>query len=415
MALESLKNVFYNLLGYFGIENVAENERSQFFGRTLAAQCTSIGPEGSSVDPEPLLKLNTADLDDARPESADTASKSSVEGSSEPAPEEGSTSEEVEKTASKEVGQESKDTPSHVSVETFSKLEGGSECQVSSEASKASRDDDAEVNNALPKSPQCSDSLSQEISSAPEDDTTNVNSTEPVDCEAEPERIEITKENTTTVETDTTSQLTSEEVNSAACSKTAVGNEDNQHLEVNPSNDIDEKEYWVPAVPSTDFYGNPAPPTLINGQECILHCILPKLSSKTLKSSAKKPTHVQTRGKVTFNSPLFSEGDFNLRILHEKVCLEFIQIDPNVIHGYVRVLNTTYVKDVTVHYTKNNWKIVRTKKAEWVETVNNGTMDRFLFTIPGRQSVGQLSFSIKFNGILDDNKGHNYTVAYEAV
>lgn len=411
MALESLKNVFYNLLSYFGIENVAENERLQFFDRTLAAQCTSIGPEGSSVDPEPLLKWNPADLDDARPESADTASKSSVEDSSERhAPEGGNgkdTSEEVEKTASEDQDQES-----HVSVEDFSKLEGGSECQVSSEASKASRANEVEVNNALPKSPQCSDSLSQELSTAPEDDTTNIKSAEPVECEAESERVEINKENITTVETDTTPN---EEVDSAACSKTAVGNKGNQHLEVNPSNDIDdETEYWVPAVPSTDFYGNPAPPTLINGQECILHRILPKLSSKTLKSSAKKPTHVRTRGKVTFNSPLFSEGDFNLRILHEKVCLEFIQIDSNEIHGYVRVLNTTYVKDVTVHYTKNNWKIVRTKKAEWVETVNNGAMDRFVFTIPGRQSVGQLSFSIKFNGILDDNKGHNYTVAYEA-
>ena len=413
MALESLKNVFYNLLRYFGIENVAENERLQFFGRTLAAQCTSIGPEGSSVDPEPLLKLNPADLDDARPESADTASKPSVEDSSERlAPEGGSgedTSEEVEVTASEDHDQESKDTPSHVSVEDFNKLEGGSECQVSSEASKASCDNEVEVNNALPKTPQCSDSLSQELSTAPEDDTTNIESTEPVECEAESERVEINKENTTTVETNTSP---TEEVNSAACSKTitAVGNED-----VNSSNDIDdEKEYWVPAVPSTDFYGNPAPPTLINGQECILHRILPKLSSKTLKPSAKRPTHVRTRGKVTFNSPLFSEGDFNLRILHEKVCLEFIQIDSNEIHGYVRVLNTTYVKDVTVHYTKNNWKIVRTKKAEWVETVNNGAMDRFIFTIPGRQSVGQLSFSIKFNGILDDNKGHNYTVAYEA-
>lgn len=410
MALESLKNVFYNLLGYFGIENVAENQRLRFFGRTLAAQCTSIGPEGSSVDPEPLLKLNPAGLDDARPASADTASKSSVEDSSERlAPEGGSGEDTSEETASKDADQESKDTPAHVSVEDFNKLEGGSECQVSSEGSKASCTNEVEVNNALPKSPQCSDSLSRELSTAPEDDTTNIESTEPVECEAESERVEINKENTTTVETDTTP---TEEVNSAACSKTntAVGNED-----VNPSNDIDdEKEYWVPAVPSTDFYGNPAPPTLINGQECILHRILPKLSSKTLKSSAKRPIHVRTRGKVTFNSPLFSEGDFSLRILHEKVCLEFIQIDSNEIHGYVRVLNTTYVKDVTVHYTKNNWKIVRTKKAEWVETVNNGAMDRFIFTIPGRQSVGQLSFSIKFNGIVDDNKGHNYTVAYEA-
>ena len=54
-------------------------------------------------------------------------------------------------------------------------------------------------------------------------------------------------------------------------------------------------------------------------------------------------------------------------------------------------------------------------KAEWVETVSNGTMDRFKFTIPGRRSIGNLSFSIKFNGKVDNNKGHHYTVAYETV
>ena len=145
---------------------------------------------------------------------------------------------------------------------------------------------------------------------------------------------------------------------------------------------------------------------------CLLYRLFPS-ASPTANPTTTAQTHVQIRGKVTFNSPLFSEGDFNLRIIHEKVCLEFVQIDPKQIHGYVRVLNTTYDKDVTVHYTVNDWETTCSRKAEWTETVSEGTMDRFVFTIPGRESAGDLSFSITFNGIADDNKGRNYTVAYK--
>ena len=145
---------------------------------------------------------------------------------------------------------------------------------------------------------------------------------------------------------------------------------------------------------------------------CLLYRLFPS-ASPTANRTTTAQTHVQIRGKVTFNSPLFSEGDFNLRIIHEKVCLEFVQIDPKQIHGYVRVLNTTYDKDVTVHYTVNDWETTCSRKAEWTETVSEGTMDRFAFTIPGRESAGDLSFSITFNGIADDNKGRNYTVAYK--
>ena len=28
-----------------------------------------------------------------------------------------------------------------------------------------------------------------------------------------------------------------------------------------------------------------------------------------------------------------------------------------------------YVKDVTVHYTKNDWKILYSRKAEWMENI----------------------------------------------
>ena len=56
----------------------------------------------------------------------------------------------------------------------------------------------------------------------------------------------------------------------------------------------------------------------------------------------------RSTGKSEVDPPLFSQSDYELRIIDEKVCLEFVQIDTEEIHG---VLNTTYDKDVTVHYT----------------------------------------------------------------
>ena len=179
--------------------------------------------------------------------------------------------------------------------------------------------------------------------------------------------------------------------------------------EKNPSSieeAVDDKAALRPETSSTDASAGEG--------TCLLYRLFPS-ASPTANPTTTAQTHVQIRGEVTFNSPLFSKGDFNLRIIHETVCLEFVQIDPKQIHGYVRVLNTTYDKDVTVHYTVNDWETTCSRKAEWTETVSEGTMDRFAFTIPGRESAGDLSFSITFNGIADDNKGRSYTVAYKAI
>lgn len=159
---------------------------------------------------------------------------------------------------------------------------------------------------------------------------------------------------------------------------------------------------WVPPIDDCDD----------NSGVCALYRLCPQLAPGAVFNVSTQP-RTQVKGRVAFNSPLFSEGDFELRITHEKVCLEFIQIDAEEIHGYIRVLNNTFEKDVKVYYTKNQWKVVRTTQAHWVESVCSGRMDRFAFTIPGRQSVGDLTFSLTFNEIRDDNKGHNYTVTYK--
>ena len=372
MAAEMLKKFFYNLFSYFSNEET----------NVLVLQSASIGPDGSSVDPEPLQVASESDAAD--PETAKTASPASVEDSSSP---EG---------CGGDCGKPASD-------------------QVVGNAAAITRD----VDNALPKSSLCADSLYQDLSTAVGNDSCNAECAAAVEAEGD-ERDKLCPENVSsdgTLPVSNTSNFTEDEKGVCRVTeKETLAVECSEHSVVEDFNstnqDSAETKHLIPAFPSTDFKGSRCTDANVNGELCALHCLIHKQSSVNLKLAAQTQVQMQ---KVRFNSPLFSEGDFEMRILQEKVCLEFVLLDSKEIHGYVRVLNTTYVKDVTVHYTKNDWKIVRTAKAEWVETVSNGTMDRFKFTIPGRRSVGNLSFSIKFNGMVDNNKGHHYTVAYETV
>ena len=90
--------------------------------------------------------------------------------------------------------------------------------------------------------------------------------------------------------------------------------------------------------------------------------------------------------------------------------LEFVTVDSDGIHGHILVLNTCYEKKVTVRYTENKWTTFEDHAAGWMETVNEGAIDRFTFTLPAGDSVAELSFAISFNGKWNNNKGENYTV-----
>ena len=118
------------------------------------------------------------------------------------------------------------------------------------------------------------------------------------------------------------------------------------------------------------------------------------------------------KGKSTFKAPISNEGDFKLKVFNEMVSLEFVTVDSDGIHGHILVLNTCYEKKVTVRYTENEWTTFEDCAAGWMETVNEGAMDRFTFTLPAGDSVAELSFAISFNGKWDNNKGENYTVVF---
>ena len=514
MAFESLKRIVYDFLRSFSIEESSENQGPLLFSESLVAQRADIGPEGSSVDPEPVETASKAASTDLNVTRARLEDSRASEGSSESGQESDedtritacaaglpkaapctdalsqnlftavgndSATDECSETVFSECKRESEteelvkcpqtnvlsaqtssDMPSQCNEQVSSAVsicienekeivesEGdghsdvkdtdtikqvieplvpaipftdylGSQCSdAQEECEQASDKEVSTADNTLSKSPLSSDALSRDTAvrqDSAKDEYSETVFSEESEREAETEElIKCPQQSISSDQTseDATSQYT-EQDDSAEYTETekkAVENEGDVYSDVKGATKQDdaESELLVPAIPSTDYFGSRCTDAQ---EECILHCIIPKLSATRGNCAARKPQ--QTSGKVTFNSPLFSEGDFELRIIHEKVCLEFVQIDANEIHGYVRVLNTTYIKDVTVYYTKNKWKIVRSRKAKWVETVSDGTMDRFVFTIPGRQSVGNLLFSVEFNGTLDNNKGHYYTVAYEA-
>ena len=107
-----------------------------------------------------------------------------------------------------------------------------------------------------------------------------------------------------------------------------------------------------------------------------------------------------------------SDDSVVLKVFNEMVSLEFVTVDSDGIHGHILVLNTCYEKKVSVRYTENKWTTFEDCAAGWMETVNEGAMDRFTFTLPAGDSVAETSFAISFNGKWDNNKGENYTVVF---
>ena len=121
------------------------------------------------------------------------------------------------------------------------------------------------------------------------------------------------------------------------------------------------------------------------------------------------------RGRVTFTPPLFRVEDFQLRVLRQQVSLETVVISTDSITGQIRVASLPHVKRVAVRYTMDKWENYSEVKAEWTESVEDGKMDRFIFTLPAPKEPGELSFAIRYNEHWDNNEEKNYTVLFERV
>ena len=78
-------------------------------------------------------------------------------------------------------------------------------------------------------------------------------------------------------------------------------------------------------------------------------------------------------------------------------------------------LNEHVVALVSFPYHPWKWKDYLEVEAQWIESVEGGEMDRFMFTLPALALPGELSFAVRYNDYWDNNEQRNYTVLFERV
>jgi hypothetical protein len=128
--------------------------------------------------------------------------------------------------------------------------------------------------------------------------------------------------------------------------------------------------------------------------------------------------------RAMFDQP-GTQSDFLDRVRRSRVVLENCTFDDSVfaMSGIVRVANIAYCKAVFIRYTLDSWTTQADVDAEYLPRSNDGTTDRFVFTIilPPRRVFGigsQMEFAICYcagdgdnvEAHWDNNSGLNYII-----
>ena len=79
----------------------------------------------------------------------------------------------------------------------------------------------------------------------------------------------------------------------------------------------------------------------------------------------------------------------------------------NKVTGFILVRNQCYEKHVGLRHTSNNWVSFDDTPAQWVESMEDGAVDRFRFILDMPQTP--LHFAVYCNGQWDNNDGKNFT------
>lgn len=156
--------------------------------------------------------------------------------------------------------------------------------------------------------------------------------------------------------------------------------------------------------------------------------IPPHVFSRLLMSSevvSGKPLEIS----LPYFKPCFPDNigalpDFLKRLYSQRVCLEQVLCSELGIIGTTQVINLTFEKEVTVHYSFTNWRSSADTKASWVSTLHREESvgpesDIFRFRLPVPPFILQPGAVLEFAICLrvtgceywDNNGGQNYKLS----
>lgn len=117
---------------------------------------------------------------------------------------------------------------------------------------------------------------------------------------------------------------------------------------------------------------------------------------------------------LCFTEPSLLPG-FEERLSGRIVCLEKCGTRNRLITGIVLVRNIEFEKSVFIRYSINKWKTYSDTEAFFLATVQDGSRDRFTYTLTLPTSAQEIEFAICFKTPTqehwDNNDNQNYRVA----
>lgn len=122
---------------------------------------------------------------------------------------------------------------------------------------------------------------------------------------------------------------------------------------------------------------------------------------------------------LNFKQPVTTK-DFQMRVENNNVCLENVVFREYGVFATVAVKNISYVKQVSVKYTLNNWETHETINATYVPGSSTGWTDTFSFEIIPKGSISDISYielavcySANNQEHWDSNYGKNYSISFQ--
>ena len=79
--------------------------------------------------------------------------------------------------------------------------------------------------------------------------------------------------------------------------------------------------------------------------------------------------------------------------------------------GTILVVNECYEKTVAVRHSCDDWDTFEDTPAHWVETIQDGTLDRFQFCVKLLERSYSMELALSFNEKWDNNNSQNYCVS----